>query len=87
LSYRGDAFTRAKARNRERLENARRTGRLHVVLRSQVRQIAEDAVVMEQSGKLMRIPNEVVIVQAGGIVPTDFLKNVGVQVQTKYGTA
>ncbi|HEY2401236.1 MAG TPA: NAD(P)-binding domain-containing protein [Steroidobacteraceae bacterium] len=87
LSYRGDAFTRAKARNRERLESARRSGRLQVVLRSQVRQIAEDAVVMEQSGKLMRIPNEVVIVQAGGIVPTDFLKNVGVQVQTKYGTA
>jgi hypothetical protein len=57
------------------------------VLRSQVRQIAQDAVVMEQSGKLMRIPNEVVIVQAGGVVPTDFLKNVGVQVQTKYGTA
>ena len=24
---------------------------------------------------------------AGGIIPTDFLKNVGVQVQTKYGTA
>lgn len=87
LSYRGDAFTRAKARNRDRLESARRTGRLHVVLRSQVRQIAEDAVVVEQAGKLMRIPNEVVIVQAGGIVPTDFLKNVGVQVQTKYGTA
>ena len=87
LSYRGDAFMRAKARNRERLESARRTGRLHVVLRSEVRQIAADAVVMEQSGKLMRIPNEVVIVQAGGIVPTDFLKNVGVQVQTKYGTA
>jgi thioredoxin reductase (NADPH) len=87
LSYRGEAFTRAKARNRERLEHARKTGRLHIVMRSQVRQIAEDAVVMEQSGKLMRIPNEVVIVQAGGIVPTDFLKNVGVQVQTKYGTA
>jgi len=87
LSYRGEAFTRAKARNRERLESARKTGRLHIVMRSQVRQIAPDAVVVEQSGKLMRIPNEVVIVAAGGIVPTDFLKNVGVQVQTKYGTA
>jgi thioredoxin reductase/ferredoxin len=87
LSYRGEAFTRAKARNRERLESARKSGRLHVVMRSQVRQIAQDAVVVEQSGKLMRIPNEVVIVAAGGIVPTDFLKNVGVQVQTKYGTA
>jgi thioredoxin reductase (NADPH) len=87
LSYRGDSFTRAKAKNRERLESARKTGRLHVVMNSQVRQIAQDAVVMEQSGKLMRIPNEVVIVAAGGIVPTDFLKGVGVQVQTKYGTA
>jgi len=87
LSYRGEAFTRAKARNRERLESARKAGRLHVVMRSQVRQIAQDAVVVEQGGKLMRIPNEVVIVAAGGIVPTDFLKNVGVQVQTKYGTA
>src|SRR5882724_442334 len=87
LSYRGDVFVRAKARNRERLESARKTGRLHLVLKSQVRQIAQDAVVVEQSGKLMRIPNEVVIVAAGGIVPTDFLKNVGVQVQTKFGTA
>jgi thioredoxin reductase/NAD-dependent dihydropyrimidine dehydrogenase PreA subunit len=87
LSYRGEAFTRAKAMNRQRLESVRKAGRLHVVLKSQVRQIAPDAVVMEQSGKLMRIPNEVVIVAAGGIVPTDFLKGVGVQVQTKYGTA
>jgi thioredoxin reductase (NADPH) len=87
LSYRGDAFVRAKVRNRERLESARKTGRLHIVLKSQVRQIAPDAVVMEQAGKLMRIPNEVVIVAAGGIVPVDFLKNVGVQMQTKYGTA
>ncbi len=87
LSYRGDAFIRAKTRNRERLESARKSGRLHVVMNSQVRQIAPDAVLVEQAGKLMRIPNEVVIVAAGGIVPTDFLKNVGVQVQTKYGTA
>jgi thioredoxin reductase (NADPH) len=86
ISYRGDAFTRAKPRNRDRLEAARKTGRLQVVLKSQVRQIAPDAVVVEQSGKLMRIPNEVVIVAAGGIVPTDFLKGVGVEVRTKYGT-
>jgi thioredoxin reductase (NADPH) len=87
LSYRGEAFVRAKARNVERLESARKTGRLHLVMKSQVRQIAHDAVVVEQAGKLMRLPNEAVIVAAGGIVPTEFLKNVGVQVQTKYGTA
>jgi thioredoxin reductase/ferredoxin len=87
ISYRGEAFVRAKARNRDRLEAARKGGRLHVVLKSHVRQIAQDAVVVEQRGKLMRIPNEVVIIAAGGIVPTEFLKGVGVQVETKYGTA
>ena len=87
LSYRGDAFTRAKVLNRQRLESARQSGRLHVVLKSRVRQIVPDAVVVEQAGKLIRIPNEIVIVAAGGVAPMEFLENVGVQVQTKYGTA
>jgi thioredoxin reductase (NADPH) len=87
LSYRGEAFVRAKARNLQRLDAARKTGRLHVVMKSQVRQIAPDSVVVEQAGKLMRLPNEAIIVAAGGIVPTDFLKGVGVQVLTKFGTA
>jgi hypothetical protein len=28
-----------------------------------------------------------VIVNAGGILPTDFLKSVGIEVETKWGTA
>jgi thioredoxin reductase (NADPH) len=87
ISYRGDAFVRARLRNRERLEAARGSGRLNVVLKSHARQIAPDAVVLEQAGRLIRIPNEAVIVAVGGLVPTEFLKEAGVQVQTKYGTA
>jgi thioredoxin reductase (NADPH) len=87
ISYRGNTFARAKAKNRDRLESAQRSGRLHVVLNSHVRQIATDAVLVEQRGKLMRLPNEAVIIAAGGVIPTEFLKSVGVQVQTKYGTA
>lgn len=87
ISYRGAAFFRVKTRNLQRLEVARRSGRLHVVLKSRVRQIAPEAVVMEQCGRLLRIANEAVIIAAGGVVPTEFLKGVGVQVQTKFGTA
>ncbi len=87
LSYRGDAFIRAKARNRERLERARRSGRLQVVYNSQVQEIAHHSVVVEQNGKRMQLPNEAVIIAAGGVVPTEFLKGVGVSLQTKYGTA
>ncbi len=87
ISYRGDVFIRAKAQNRERIETARRAGRLRVVYNSNVQQIADDSVVVEQQGTLLRMPNEAVIIAAGGAAPTDFLKEIGVTVQTKYGTA
>jgi hypothetical protein len=35
----------------------------------------------------MRLPNDAVIVAAGGVVPTDFLTGVGIRIETKYGTA
>ena len=87
ICYRGDVFKRAKQKNRDRVERARQSGRLHVVLNSQVRRIAHDCVEVEQNGKVMRLPNEAVIIAAGGVVPTDFLHGVGVRVHTKYGTA
>ena len=87
ISYRGEVFRRAKQKNRERIEQARQNGRLHVVYNSNVQQIAQDAVLVEQNGRVMRLPNEAVIIAAGGVIPTDFLRNVGVRVQTKYGTA
>jgi len=87
ISYRGDAFFRAKPQNRARIERARHSGRLHVLYNSRVERIAEDAVVVEQKGRILRLPNEAVIIATGGLVPTEFLKNVGVRVQTKYGTA
>jgi thioredoxin reductase len=87
ISYRGDAFFRAKPQNRARIDRARQSGRLHVLYNSRVQQIAADAVVVEQNGKVLRLPNEAVLIATGGLVPTDFLKNVGVRVQTKYGTA
>jgi len=88
LSYRGDAFGRAKPKNRERIERAQQTGRLHVLLGSQVRQIASDAVTLDRKDRgEVRLPNEAVIVSAGGILPTEFLSSIGVRIETKFGTA
>jgi thioredoxin reductase (NADPH) len=87
LSYRSAAFTRAKKKNRERLEAARRAGRVTVHLESNVKSIHADHVVLERAGQLLRVPNDAVIVNAGGILPTEFLKAIGIEVETKYGTA
>jgi thioredoxin reductase (NADPH) len=87
LSYRGDAFDRAKPKNRERVAAAARSGELDLRLGSTVRQIAPDHVLLDQKGTKLQVANHSVIVNAGGVLPNDFLRQVGVAVETKYGTA
>ncbi len=86
LSYRGDAFQRAKTRNRERVKAAVSGGQLQVLLKSEVKAITDERVAIVQNGRGIHLPNDAVIVNAGGILPTEFLKSVGIQVETKWGT-
>ena len=87
LSYRGEAFQRAKQRNRQRVEEASSKGRLKVLLNSQMREIRLGEVLLQHSGREVKVANEAVIVSAGGILPNDFLRSIGIEVETKYGTA
>jgi thioredoxin reductase (NADPH) len=87
LSYRGEEFDRAKARNRERIKAAASAGRLQVLMKSSVRQIATESVAIERDGGTLKVRNDAVIVSAGGVLPSDFLRRVGITVETKYGVA
>jgi thioredoxin reductase (NADPH) len=87
LSHRSDSFNRAKPKNRERIEEAQKSGRLNVVLGSKIERIDVEQVEIELGGKLYAIENDAVIGCVGGILPTPFLESMGVKVETKYGTA
>jgi thioredoxin reductase len=87
LSYRGHAWSRAREKNRARIQAAEASGRVRVLLNSQVMRITPDDVTIEQEGHAITLPNDAVIVCAGGILPTAFLQKIGVAVETKYGTA
>ena len=87
LSYRGDAFGRAKPKNRQRVTEAERSGRLKVMLKSQVQSIEPQSVTLKADGGIVKLDNDAVIVSAGGILPTDFLRSVGIEIDTKFGTA
>jgi thioredoxin reductase (NADPH) len=87
LSYRGAEFDRAKVGNRERIQKATREGTLRVLMNSHVKHIEAQSVVIERDGSLLRVQNDFVIVSAGGVLPADFLKRVGIAVETKYGVA
>jgi hypothetical protein len=60
---------------------------MNVLMKSNVREIRRDSVAIDVDGKPVILPNQGVIVCAGGILPTGFLKEVGIEVETKYGTA
>jgi len=87
LSYRAEAFSRSKEKNRRRVQEAEAAGRLQVLLQSQVKEITEQGVSLDHKGGRVNLPNDAVIVCAGGILPTGFLKTIGIDVETKFGTA
>jgi thioredoxin reductase (NADPH) len=57
------------------------------MLKSNVRRILTEAVVIAQEDREFQIDNDAVIVNAGGVLPTDFLRRVGINVEAKFGTA
>jgi thioredoxin reductase (NADPH) len=87
LSYRGEAFQRAKQKNRQRVDAASTKGQLKVLLNSQIREIRPEEVLLKQGGQELKVNNDAVIVSAGGILPNEFLRSIGITVETKYGTA
>ena len=87
LSYRSAAFSRAKQKNRRKLEEAEAAGRVRVLLESNVKKITEDSVEIDHKGSLLKLRNDAVIVNAGGILPTGLLRELGIEVETKFGTA
>jgi thioredoxin reductase len=87
ISYRSDSFSRAKVKNRERIDQYAAASRIELYLSSNVTSISPQEVVLEQKGETIQIANEAIIVNAGGILPTGFLKDIGISVETKYGTA
>ena len=87
LSYRGTAFNRVKAKNRERVAAAGAAGRLRIELASQVKQISADRVQLALAEGEDSLANDAVIICAGGVLPSAFLASVGIAVETRYGTA
>ena len=87
LSYRGAQFVRAKPTNRQRFQALVDRGRVKLLLESHVTAIHAETAVVTWAGRTLHLPNHAVVVCAGGVVPGDFLRSMGVEVSTKYGTA
>jgi thioredoxin reductase (NADPH) len=87
LSYRSEAFGRGKQKNRDRLNALADMGKIKIMLKSTVKRVEQDKVVLNHDSKEVILSNDGIIVCAGGILPTPFLKEIGVMVETKFGTS
>ena len=86
LSYRSGAFSRAKQKNRQKVETMEEDNKLRVLLNSNVKEIKEKSITVVVDEDVEEIENDSVIVSAGGILPTTFLQKIGINVETKWGT-
>ncbi len=86
LSYRNKSFNRAKKKNREIIQKYHDEKRLKILFESEVQSIEDSSITLIHKGKHKRIKNDAVIINIGGILPTEFLKTLGINIITKYGT-
>ena len=87
LSYRGNSFQNVNPRNLTSLDEAAKAGKIQVLMQSNVKRIGGRDVSILYQGREIDIPNDSVIICAGGVLPTAMLKDVGIEVETKYGAA
>jgi len=86
LSYRSGAFSSAKPKNRQLVEEMEAKGRLRVLFSSNVKLIRDGAGEIAGGDTVGSITNDSGAVSAGGNLPSGFRKTGGIHVETKWGS-
>ena len=78
-----------KPRNKKSIEESISDKKLDVFLNSNLNSIEEKYVNIKvgDDNELLQIENDLVYIFAGGELPTQFLKNAGIEITTKFGEA
>jgi thioredoxin reductase/NAD-dependent dihydropyrimidine dehydrogenase PreA subunit len=85
ISYRGNAFSRVKPKNRDRLDQAVANGRMQILLETTVIGITPEQVSLKKEDETIEIQNNAIIVCTGGELPTPMLKKIGIKVESHFG--
>ena len=86
LSYRRESFVRLKEKNEQRIQELMQSKKINVLFNSQVREIKDRSVMLvTQNGNNSEVPNDQVFIFAGGELPTELLKKIGVRMRTGEG--
>lgn len=85
LTYRSDKFSRLKPKNKENVERAMSDGTLRVMFNTEVVSINEKSVLVKTGDETNEYENDLVYIFAGGELPTQFLKDTGIEITKRFG--
>jgi len=84
ISYRRDDFVRLKEKNEQRIREVMKSGKVRAIFNSEVKEIRQhDIVIHEQENIFHTLPNDFVFIFAGGELPSELLKKIGVKLRTE----
>ncbi|MEI6677138.1 MAG: NAD(P)-binding domain-containing protein [Mariniphaga sp.] len=89
ISYRNNSFGRIKLKNAVKINAAIKDGLIAVKFESNLISIEPDAIHYSESNskEVLKMANDLVYIFAGGELPTEFLRKIGIEISTKYGEA
>lgn len=86
LSYRKAAFSRIKEDNQRLIEAAIEGGQIRFLPETNLTAISDtDVAFTDAAGEAHRIENDYVFVMIGGTLPTAVLRELGIEIDTKFG--
>ena len=85
ISYRSEQFSRLKPKNKENLDRAISDGSIKVIFNSDLVSINESSVMIKVGDSITNVEIDLVYIFAGGELPSQFLKNAGIQITKKFG--
>jgi thioredoxin reductase/NAD-dependent dihydropyrimidine dehydrogenase PreA subunit len=86
IAYRGSVFSRAKPKNRKRIEEAVQTGSIKVLWSTEILENrGTELLARGPDAQPAPLPNDHLFVFAGGELPTPFLKRCGIAIDSKFG--
>jgi len=87
LSYRGNTFQKANPTHVAAIDEAAKAGKLQILMQSTIKRIGSKDVTILYQGRELDLSNDNVIICAGGVLPTTILQDIGIDIETKYGSA
>ena len=84
---RTETLTRCKPKNRERITNAAAEGKVDLMFSTNLISISDSHCLIKSDDEddVVQVPNDMVYIFAGGILPTAFLEKPGIKITKRFG--